>query len=553
MEPVEGLSLDVPALEDGLISTEAFAKMINLRLLKIDSVNFTGSYEKISKELRWLCWCRCPLMVLPPNLHLDNLVVLEMQHSSIKKVWKETKALHKLKILDLSYSVYLGETPNFAGLSSLHRLELEGCTGLVGVDQSIGHLEKLEFLNLAKCKNISELPDSICNLMSLETMNLNGCSKLCSLPENLGKLEALRKLVLSGSAITDLPISIGLLKNLEDLSLAGLRKQLPSKSWFSYFSSWISPKSSVGSSSLLLPATFSQLSSLRELNLCDLNLSDHEISIDFGSFHFLRSLDLRGNNFCNLPAGISNHPRIGRLVLNNCKNLRSLAELPKNLWTLESKLGTSIERYPNLSNIGKNLYKIANSNCREVADIQGWDFRSFHQFSFSWNLGPDLYQPKKWLYSKLKFLEGYFPVREVPDWFDYKEIGSSIPFCMPSIPIGSDRGMIVCAIYSVNEECNDESTSEVSLTIYFKNKTKGCETFVRSHSSLDGNICQDHAWVCLGVFSEADDEAFDKFLGFKKQVEKELDVQSKCLGTNNGLEYTETDFLKFCGENGIQK
>ena len=82
---MEGLSLDVPALEDVLVSTDAYAKMINLRLLKIDSVHFTGSYEKFSKELRWFCWRRCPLIVLPPNLHLDNLVVLEMQFSSIKK------------------------------------------------------------------------------------------------------------------------------------------------------------------------------------------------------------------------------------------------------------------------------------------------------------------------------------------------------------------------------------------------------------------------------------------------------------------------------------
>ncbi|XP_022722640.1 TMV resistance protein N-like [Durio zibethinus] len=492
MEAVEGLSLDVPALEDDPISTEAFAKMINLRLLKIDSVRFTGSYEKFSRKLRWLWWRRCPLMVLPPNLHLDNLVALEMRHSSIKKVWKETKALYKLKILDLSYSVYLGETPNFARLSSLQRLELEGCTGLVGVDQSIGHLEKLEFLNLAECKNISELPDSICNLRSLETVNLNGCSKLCSLPEHLGKLEALRKLVLSGSAITELPTSIGLLKKLEDLSLAGLREELPLKSCFSFFSSWISPKSSVGSSSSLLPATFSQLSSLGKVNLCDLNLSDHEISIDFGSFHFLCSLNLGGNNFSNLPAGISNHPRLETLELNNCKNLRSITELPKNLRDVYVKQCTSLERYPNLSNIGGKLLRIAFSNCCKVADIQVWDF---HKLSSCWPLGRDPSQPEKSLYSKLKFLEAYLPARELPNWFDYKEIGSSILFCMPSIPIGLGRAMIVCAIYSVNEECNDESTSEASLTIYFKNKTKGCETFDRSDNSFDGNICQDHAWV----------------------------------------------------------
>ena len=90
---MEGLSLDVPILKDVPVSTEAFAKMINLRLLKIDSIHFTSSYENFSKELRWLCWRRCPLIVLPPNLHLDNLVVLDLQFSSIKKVSKETKVI----------------------------------------------------------------------------------------------------------------------------------------------------------------------------------------------------------------------------------------------------------------------------------------------------------------------------------------------------------------------------------------------------------------------------------------------------------------------------
>ena len=102
---------------------------------------------------------------------------------------------------------------------------------------------------------------------------------------------------------------------------------------------------------------------------------------------------------------------------------------------------------------------------------------------------------QKWFSSKLKYLEAYFPAREVPDWFEYKEVGSSVLFCMPSIPIGQRRAMIVCAMYSVNAECNDKSTSAACLTISFKNKTKGCEAFHRSHYSFDGKICKDHAWV----------------------------------------------------------
>ncbi|OMP03555.1 hypothetical protein CCACVL1_02371 [Corchorus capsularis] len=193
---VEGLSLDVSAAKDAiLIETEAFANMINLRLLKINSVHFTTTrYENFSKELRWLYWHRCSLQVLPPNLDLGSLVVLDMRFSNFRKVWKETKFLDKLKILDLSYSIYLVETPNFAELRSLERLQLEGCTSLTKVHQSIGDLKRLLFLNLAECNNLKELPDSICKLKSLQTLNLNGCSRLNNFPEDLSWLEALREL-----------------------------------------------------------------------------------------------------------------------------------------------------------------------------------------------------------------------------------------------------------------------------------------------------------------------------------------------------------------------
>ena len=98
---------------------------------------------------------------------------------------------------------------------------------------------------------------------------------------------------------------------------------------------------------------------------------------------------------------------------------------------------------------------------------------------------------QKWFSSKWKYVETCIPGREIPHWFEYKAVGSLVLFCMPS----QIRDMIVCAIYSVNAECNDKSTIAAGLTIYFKNKTKGCETFDRSHHSFDGKISKDHAWM----------------------------------------------------------
>jgi len=100
---VEALILYLSVLEDVNLKTEAFTNMKNLRLLQINAVDLTGSYEHLSKELRWLCWHKCSLTFLPQNFHLENLVILDMQHSNLKQVWKKNKVTN----LSLSLSLFL--------------------------------------------------------------------------------------------------------------------------------------------------------------------------------------------------------------------------------------------------------------------------------------------------------------------------------------------------------------------------------------------------------------------------------------------------------------
>jgi hypothetical protein len=85
---VEGLILNLPVLEDRHFKTEAFAGMKDLRLLQINGVSLTGCYGHLPKDLRWLCWHQCPLKFLPQDFHLENLVVLDMEHSNVKEIWK---------------------------------------------------------------------------------------------------------------------------------------------------------------------------------------------------------------------------------------------------------------------------------------------------------------------------------------------------------------------------------------------------------------------------------------------------------------------------------
>lgn len=72
----------------------------------------------------------------------------------------------------------------------------------MGLDSTIGDLERLCSLNLTSCCNIWKLPDRICDLKSLEILILDGCSKLKELPDDLGKLECLREVHAAATALT---------------------------------------------------------------------------------------------------------------------------------------------------------------------------------------------------------------------------------------------------------------------------------------------------------------------------------------------------------------
>jgi Leucine-rich repeat (LRR) protein len=242
--------------------------------------------------------------------------------------------LNRLKVLNLKNSKFLTKIPNFSQVPILEILILEGCTSLVELHKSIGNLKRLVLLNLKGCQNLRNLPESISNLKSLQILNLSGCLKLDRLPEQLGNMMALKELHADKTAITQLPASFGLLKNLETVSLFGCKRQ-SSKSLLSRFSSWISPKSS--NPTHLLPVSFSGLCSLTRLNLNDCNLCGDGFPIDLGCLSSLEDLDIGGNNFRILPHCIGRLPKLTDLCLSGCTSLQSISKLPASLTNLDAR------------------------------------------------------------------------------------------------------------------------------------------------------------------------------------------------------------------------
>ncbi|KAJ4826735.1 hypothetical protein Tsubulata_032755, partial [Turnera subulata] len=83
VKAIQGLKLTLPRGDDRIVETK------NLRLLQFSHVKFkTGYEEDLFEELRWLYWHDFPLEFLPNEFHLGKVVIVDMQHSNLRQVWK---------------------------------------------------------------------------------------------------------------------------------------------------------------------------------------------------------------------------------------------------------------------------------------------------------------------------------------------------------------------------------------------------------------------------------------------------------------------------------
>ncbi|KAL6315714.1 hypothetical protein AAG906_006576 [Vitis piasezkii] len=215
-EKIEGIFLDLSHSQEIIdFSTQAFPRMYKLRLLKVyesnkisrnfgDTLNrenckvhFSPNFRFCYDELRYLYLYGYSLKSLDNDFNAKNLVHLSMQYSHIKRLWKGIKVLEKLKVMDLSHSKSLIETPDFSRVPNLERLVLEGCISLHKVHPSLGVLNKLNFLSLKNCEKLKSLPSSMCDLKSSKHLFFR-LFETQDFPENFGNLEMLKELHADG-------------------------------------------------------------------------------------------------------------------------------------------------------------------------------------------------------------------------------------------------------------------------------------------------------------------------------------------------------------------
>ncbi|XP_028763095.1 putative disease resistance protein At4g11170 [Neltuma alba] len=235
---IEGLSLMSKVGTMHSFQTKAFEKMKRLRLLRLDNVQLRGDYEYISKDLKWLCWHHLPMKYIPSNLYQEDLVVIDLQHSSLRQVWKESQLLESLKILNLSHSPHLVQTPDFLKLPNLEELILKDCPSLDTIHHSIGLHHKLLLLNLENCIGLRSLPRNIYRLKCLKTLILSGCKNIEKLEEDIEQMESLTILV--APTLKQVPYSLVRLRSILYLSVCG-HEGLSNHVIPSLYRSWMSP------------------------------------------------------------------------------------------------------------------------------------------------------------------------------------------------------------------------------------------------------------------------------------------------------------------------
>ncbi|XP_022141771.1 TMV resistance protein N-like isoform X2 [Momordica charantia] len=171
---IEGIVLDLEEKQDKLkLQAGLFEDMTGLRILEIGNVEFCEDFTHLSKQLRLLNWHGYPSTCLPLQFESRYLFELLLPVGQNTQLWKGQKGFEKLKVIDVSDSRNLRETPNFTKVPNLESLVLRNCTRLYMIDHSISRLNRLTSLDLTCCVSLRSF-SVINSCKSLTTLKLAG-------------------------------------------------------------------------------------------------------------------------------------------------------------------------------------------------------------------------------------------------------------------------------------------------------------------------------------------------------------------------------------------
>ncbi|KAG5224784.1 disease resistance protein [Salix suchowensis] len=450
-EEIEGISLDISKLSRQIhLKPDAFAMMDGLRFLKF-YFNYSFDKDKIllpptglqylSNKLIYLHWDGFPSKSLPQTFCAEHLVELNLSRSKVEKLWTGVQDIGNLRNIVLSHSKYLTELPDLSKAKNLVCLYLVMCSSLTEVPSSLQHLDKLEVLDLDYCYNLrsfptldskvlrvlvisrclditkcptisqnmeklvleetslKEVPQSVTS--KLEYLSLRGCSKLTKFPEISGDIE---ELYLNKTAITEVPSSIQFLKKLRLLDMSDCSK-LES-----------------------LPEITVPMESLMNLNLDGTGINEIPSSL-VKHMISLQTLLLRGMLIEELPVSIKDMVCLRTLALDGTP-VKTLPELPPSLMSLTAPHCESLETTMISTITFSRLCDVLNfANCFKL-----------DQKPLTEGMHLKIQEIKH------DNIQMVLPGSEIPEWFGYKGIGSSLTKQLPS-NCHQLKGIAFCLVF----------------------------------------------------------------------------------------------------------
>ncbi|EEF43636.1 leucine-rich repeat containing protein, putative [Ricinus communis] len=459
-EVIEGISLDISKARSELrLRSNTFARMSRLRFLNLyrsphdrdkkDKLQLSlDGLQTLPTELRHLHWSEFPLKSLPSNFTPENLVVLSLPDSKLKKLWTGIQNLVKLKEIDLSGSEYLYRIPDLSKATNIEKIDLWGCESLEEVHSSIQYLNKLEFLDIGECYNLRRLPGRIDSEV-LKVFKVNDCPRIKRCPQFQGNLEELE---LDCTAITDvattissilisstlvqlavyncgklssLPSSFYKLKSLESLDLDNW-SELES------FPEILEPMINLEFITLRncrrlkrLPNSICNLKSLAYLDVEGAAIKEIPSSIE----HLILLTTLKLND-CkdleSLPCSIHKLPQLQTLELYSCKSLRSLPEFPLSLLRLLAMNCESLETISISFNKHCNLRILTFANCLRL------DPKALGTVARAASSHTDFFL--------------LYPGSEIPRWFSHQSMGSSVTLQFP-VNLKQFKAIAFCVVF----------------------------------------------------------------------------------------------------------
>ncbi|KAF9663904.1 hypothetical protein SADUNF_Sadunf17G0100600 [Salix dunnii] len=322
--------------------------------------------------------------------------------------------------------------------------------GVTELSSSIHHLIGLGLLSMNSCKNLTRIPEGIGCLKLLKKLDLSGCSGLEYITQNLGEVESLEEFDLSGTSIQELPASISLLKNLKVLYLDGCKR-------------------------IVVLPSLSGLCSLEIFGLCSCHLKEGVFLEDIVCLSSLKSLDLSQNNFVSLPRSINMLSRLEMLVLEDCRMLESLLEVPSKVQIVNLNGCIRLRNIP-------DPIKLSSSKRSEFLCLNCWELYKHNDQD---SMG----------FTKLaRYLQGLsnprpgfgiiVPGNEIIGCFNHQKKGSSI-----SMEVHNwSMGFVACVAFSASSE-------NPSLVCHFKANRRENYPSPMGISFNSIQVLSDHLWI----------------------------------------------------------